>query len=84
MFLDGPGYYVLLKILLMYEVCPEHRDIATMERWMSDTQAAYQEETMWDFFQRCLKNHQSVLKKHYPIPNDPTIGKMLRFKKNHV
>ncbi|KAK3093306.1 hypothetical protein FSP39_013914 [Pinctada imbricata] len=77
MFLNGAGFYVLLKILLLYEVCSPLRNDATMESWMADTNAAYTSgESMVDFFHKCLqKSTADVLKIHYPGGDwDPTIG----------
>ncbi|XP_061168900.1 uncharacterized protein LOC133178168 [Saccostrea echinata] len=71
-FFTGKEYHLLLKVIMIFEVCSGKWDQATMD---SDIQNLnVRDGNLMTFLSSCMGSDNTILKIHNPIPNDPTIG----------
>ncbi|XP_062572080.1 uncharacterized protein LOC134234049 [Saccostrea cucullata] len=71
-FFSGKEYHLLLKVIMIFEVCSGKWDQATMDSDIKNLNV--REGNLMTFLSSCMGSDNTILKIHNPIPNDPTIG----------
>lgn len=72
-FFSGKEYHLLLKVVLIFEACSGKWDQSVMDEDIKNLDIG--EKDLMTFLKSCMGSDETILKIHYPIPNDPTIGK---------
>lgn len=72
-FFTGKEYHLLLKVVLIFEVCSGKWDQTKIDQDIRNLNTG--ESNLMTFLSSCMSSDNTILKLHYPVPNDPTIGK---------
>lgn len=71
-FFTGIEYHLLLKVVLIFEVCSGKWDQTKIDQDIRNLNTG--ESNLMTFLSSCMGSDNTILKLHYPVPNDPTIG----------
>lgn len=83
-FFTGKEYHLLLKVVLIFEVCSGKWNQKKIDQDIQNLNTG--ESNLMTFLSSCMGSDNTILKLHYPVPNDPTIGKfhLINWIANHT